>query len=147
MRVHVLDKWVEAMESGKYNFCVNRLRRLLPDFSKNKPPEPGKYVICHCAAGVLCEVGVELGVVVRNGDTYRYISGNTECATSPPRFLLEYIAEERKPEPFYKLIDHVIAANDSENTNDYTRPIAVVKAFLSNEPESKYYVPKAAAQG
>lgn len=130
MRVHVLDKWVEYMESGKYNFCRGRLRRVFDDPLR----------VCNCATGVLCEVAIELGVMKREGDMYWHIAEPTilKCIT-PPFVLSKYIAEERPFEPIHELIDAVITANDDDDS--YKNSIALVKKFLSQEPESKYYAP------
>lgn len=136
MRINVLDQWLDTLKTDKWKYLEKRLR--IGDQC--------------CASGVLCEIGIELGVLKsewwdkEGQDLYRYahiISPRNMFSSQVPIDFQKYLAEDQPVKVISQMLDDVMYANDESAADNYDDAIAVLQGWLSKQPESKYYANRA----
>lgn len=129
----VIQRWVEALESGDYPQTIGTLHRNLSD----DPDVPVGY----CCLGVLCDLAVREGIIRehRHGSYSNFGSLDDESESGLPERVMEWAGFDGSyPEVYVTAVGHtprytpLVELNDTHGW-DFGRIAAVIREeWLSN---------------
>lgn len=136
MKHEIRERWVEALRSGRYKKTSGALGRLDQDTGEEK----------FCAYGVLCELAVMDGVVVRSDDDafrmrqvrfyYRSPRSGESSLTDPPKSVLDWAGIAATCS---RVVDEDGNAYDVITLNDnYGKPFDEIAKLIDSDVDRRH---------